>query len=204
MPITEPLVISPANGTYKPRVPGAGLYEAPEGRLFARLADRAFVSAIGKSGEFLKVQLGDGRFGFVKLGEMETTAGALVPQFDDSFQRMPPLIELGPVALSTRDTHIQLKGVASDTERLLDSYIFVGTRKVYYRSNRTSSDPKKMTVEADLPLRPGANLVTVVSRENQDTVGRKIFVVRRDGPNGETLATPKSEEDEAGAMSFDE
>ena len=88
-----------------------------------------------------------------------------------------------------------IKGTASDNERLLDGYIFVGARKVFYRSNRDGADPKKMSFEADLPLRPGANVVSVVARENPDTTSRKTFVVRRDGPNGELLATPKTDEE---------
>jgi carboxyl-terminal processing protease len=40
--------------------------------------------------------------------------------------------------------------------------------------------------------------VTIVARESPDSVGRKTFVVRRDGPNGELLPTPKTEEDDGG------
>ena len=77
---------------------------------------------------------------------------------------------------------------ASDDARLLDAYIFVGSRKVFYRSNRNGADPKQMAFDADLPLRPGVNVVTVVARENPDTTTRRTFIVRRDGPNGELLA----------------
>ena len=45
------------------------------------------------------------------------------------------------------------------------------------------------------------NVVTVVARENVDTVGRKTLVIRRDGLNGEALQTPKTEEEsEAGGL----
>jgi carboxyl-terminal processing protease len=76
---------------------------------------------------------------------------------------------------------------------------------VFYRSNRNGQDPKKMGFEAQLPLRPGVNTVTVVARENPDTLGRKTFIVRRDGPGGELLITPKTEEDlsEAGGAGDD-
>jgi len=90
-----------------------------------------------------------------------------------------------------------VKGTASDSERLLDAYIFVGSsRKVFYRSNRNGADPKRMGFEADLPLRPGSNVVTVIARENPDTTSHKTFIVRRDGPNGELLQMPKGEDDD--------
>ena len=78
-----------------------------------------------------------------------------------------------PPALATRDAHIKIYGIASDDERLLDAYIFVGARKVFYRSNRNGQDPKKMAFDADLPLRPGVNVVTIVARENPDTTTRR-------------------------------
>jgi carboxyl-terminal processing protease len=125
---------------------------------------------------------------------------------DDTFGHAPPMVDVASPVLATRDPHIVIKGEASDMERLLDTYIFVGARKVFYRSNRNGQDAKKMSFEADLPLRPGVNLVTVVSRENPDTTGRKTFIVRRDGPSGELLSTPKTEDDlaENAASSLDE
>jgi hypothetical protein len=37
------------------------------------------------------------------------------------------------------------------------------------------------------------NVITVVARENEDTATRHTMVVRRDGPKGEPLPTPKAE-----------
>jgi carboxyl-terminal processing protease len=107
----------------------------------------------------------------------------------------PPGIELPALQLATRDTHTLVKGVATDDQRLLDAYVFVGSKKVWYRSNRNGADPKKLDFEADLGLRPGVNVVTVIARETPDTTSRKTFIVRRDGPGGELLATPKTEDD---------
>ena len=57
--------------------------------------------------------------------------------------------------MATRDDKVKISGVASDTERLLDVYVFVGSRKLYYKSNRDGADPKKATIDFDAPLRPG-------------------------------------------------
>lgn len=113
--------------------------------------------------------------------------------------KAPPLLELNAPVLATREAQTSLKGVAADGERLLDAYVFVGARKVFYRSNRNGTDAKRMPFEANLPLRPGVNVVTVVARKNPDTVGRKTFIVRRDGPAGELLQTPKTDEDNSEA-----
>jgi carboxyl-terminal processing protease len=118
-----------------------------------------------------------------------------VVAFDETMAHAPPEIDLAPAALATRDTHTSVKATAGDSERLLDTYIMVGYRKAFYRSNRTGTDPKHMSFEAEVPLRPGPNIVTVVARENPDTVSHKTFIIRRDGPNGELLPMPKTEED---------
>jgi carboxyl-terminal processing protease len=117
---------------------------------------------------------------------------------EDAMQRLPPSIELAQAPLVTKDAHLVLKATATDPDRLLDGYIFVGARKLFYRSNRNGADPKRMGFEADLPLRPGVNVITVVARENPDTVGRKTIIVRRDGPNGELLSTPRTDDEELG------
>ena len=41
----------------------------------------------------------------------------------------PPQLDLNAAVLATRDTHTGLKGGASDSERLLDAFVFVGARK---------------------------------------------------------------------------
>src|SRR5213596_2794301 len=104
-------------------------------------------------------------------------------------RRFPPSIELQPIALSTKDNNLTIKATATDSERLLDAYVFVGSRKIWYRSNKNGQDPKRMSLEASIPLRPGVNVITVVARENPDTVGRKTLIVRKDGPQGELLQT---------------
>ncbi len=93
---------------------------------------------------------------------------------------------------------------ASDDARLLDAYIFVGARKAFYRSNRNGADAKKMSFNADIPLRPGVNIVTIVARENPDTMAHRTFIVRRDGVNGELLPTPKTDDELSETSSADD
>ena len=86
---------------------------------------------------------------------------------------------------------LTLRNVTGD--RVQDVFVFVGPRKVFYQSNRKASDPKKLEFSFDVELTPGTNVITVVARENEDTASRQTVVVRRDGPGGEPLPTPKGE-----------
>jgi carboxyl-terminal processing protease len=208
LPIAPAITITSSSGASKAGANGAALLESPEmaARHFGKLLPGTAVNVLGTAGPFSKVSLGDNRFGFVKTAEMDQGGSpSTAVAFEDALAHAPPALELQAPALATKDTHTILKGVLSDDERLLDAYIFVGGRKVFYRSNRTGTDPKKLTFEADLPLRAGVNVVSVVARENPDTTSRRVYVVRRDGPNGELLATPKTDDDlsEAGSQGDD-
>jgi carboxyl-terminal processing protease len=198
MPFVNPVTINQASGTMRPKTSGALLFEAPDpsARVFGKLASGVAAQEIGVAGDWVKLSLGDSRFGFARSSDLESggTASSAVA-FEDAISHAPPGIEVSPTALATRDTHAVLKGSASDGERLLDGYIFVNARKVFYRSNRNGQDPKAMGFTADLPLRPGVNMVSVIARENPDTTSRKTFIIRRDGPSGELLQTPKTDED---------
>jgi carboxyl-terminal processing protease len=154
----------------------------------------------------VKLALGDGRFGFARASDLEHTASAPPAQvgLEDAMAHAPPALEIPQPQLATRDPHTLVHGTASDGVRLLDTYIFVGSRKVFYRSNRDGPDTKRMAFDADLPLRPGVNVVTLVARENPETQTRRTFVVRRDGVNGELLQTPKTEQELSETASSDE
>ncbi len=198
MPIALPAAMSAASGTFKAKAGGAALYESPDStaRVVGRLAPGTAAQVQASAGDFVKLNLGESRFAFARRSEVEDggTAAAVVP-FEEVMAHMPPSIEVEPPVLATRDPFIKVTGFATDTARLMDGYVFAGGRKVFYRSNKNGADPKKMTFDAQVPLRPGVNVITVIARENPDTVGRKVFVVRRDGPSGEYQATPKNDDE---------
>jgi len=199
MPIGNALVLHSASGAVRAKASGAALFDSPEpsARVFGRLEAGTAAAALASAGETTKVALGDGRFGFVRSSEVEPhdSAPAGVVSFTDTMRRYPPTIELQPTVAATREGAATVKAVASDIERLLDVYIFVGSKKAYYRSNRNGADAKRMALDAQVPLRPGVNVITVVARETPDTFSRKTVIVRKDGPNGEILQTPRMEEE---------
>jgi carboxyl-terminal processing protease len=206
--------IEPASGAVKAKEAGASLFEGPsEGaRVFGKLGSGIALATVGKIGSFYKVSLPglkadkpETRFAFVAAKDVEnggTPSTDAVP-FQDLLVRSPPLVDLTAASLSTREGKIKITGSASDNDRVLDGYVFVNSRKVFYRSNRGGSDPKKMTFELEAPLRPGVNVIRFFARETADTVAAKTIVIRRDGANGELLPTPKGEESPFDALGDD-
>lgn len=197
IPIEAPMQVTRASGTVKVGAQGAMLLPSPDpgARGFGRLAPGASALLVGKLGELDKIELGAGRWAFI--GARDVSPGGAAPgavSFDDVYAHAPPTLDVRAAATATRDDKVKITGVATDTERLLDVYVFVGTRKLYYKSNRDGADPKKATIDFDAPLRAGVNIITVVARETPDTVTRRVLVVRKDAPDGSILKTPKNDD----------
>jgi carboxyl-terminal processing protease len=163
-------------------------------RVVGEVKKGSVVEEVGKYGDFAKIALGGTRFGFVEVAALQPAAGRkpkLV--FEPTLGRSPPLLEVAPAKLASRDDHVRIEGTAQDMDQVLDAYVFLGARKVFYQSNKKSSEPTKLTFGLDVALNPGVNVINVVARESEDTATRRTIVVRRDGPNGESLPTPKAE-----------
>jgi carboxyl-terminal processing protease len=149
---------------------------------------------LGTFGAFTKVSLGDDRFGFVETkSARDNAAGVVKVGYKPRLSHSPPLLEVTPAKLATREDKVHIEGIATDGDRVLDGFIFVGPRKVFYQSNRKATDPTKLKFSIDTELQPGINVITVVARESDDSATRTTMIVRRDGPNGEPLPSPKGE-----------
>jgi carboxyl-terminal processing protease len=197
IPVLPTLAITKETGTLKAGTDGATLLASPDASamVFGRLRAGDSVAVQGKAGDFYKVDLGNSRFAFVPAAQM-TPGGspAVNVTFDDVYTHAPPTLEIAAAGLATRDDKMKISGVASDGERLLDLYVFVGSRKLFYKSNRDGADPKKTSFDFDAQLRPGVNVVTVVARENPDTITRRTMVIRKDASDGAILKTPKTDD----------
>jgi carboxyl-terminal processing protease len=86
----------------------------------------------------------------------------------------------------TREATMRISGSATDEKRVQDLFIFVRNpdakirpRKIYYRSNGSTKDPKVLAFEAKVPLWPGANYVSVHVRENEDVQANETVVIFR-------------------------
>ena len=169
----------------------------PNARPFGTLPANTVVRRLARHQDMIKIDLGANRFAFVPASSLTDAGGANPPaavSFDTIFSHSPPAIELAPEALVVRDDDVKVTGELRDQTKLLDAYMFVGARKIFFRSNEGASDPKTMKVELDVPLRPGMNAITLVGRQNSDTIARRTIMVRRDGASGELLPTPKDDD----------
>jgi len=158
------------------------------------LAKGSVAERLGTFGDYTKVKLDDQRFGFVETSRVKDATGGGKVTLKPLLNHSPPLLDVKPAELATRGNKVRIEGTATDGDRVLDVFVFVGAHKVFYQSNRKGSDPLKLSFAFDANLDPGINVITVVARENEDTATRHTMVVRRDGPNGAALATPKSDE----------
>ncbi|HVY46663.1 MAG TPA: MXAN_5808 family serine peptidase, partial [Minicystis sp.] len=197
IPIQPAQPVAKASGAVKAGGEGAVLLPTPDANAkpFGRLPSSASATLLGTAGDFDKIELTGHRFAFVPARAV-TSGGSASSNvaFEDLYTHAPPLLDVKAATMATRGDHVKVSGVASDSSKLMDAYIFVGSRKLFYRSNRDGADPKKMTFDFDAPLRPGVNLITVVARETPDTTTRRTLVVRKDAADGSLLKTPKSDD----------
>ncbi len=160
-----------------------------------QLPPGAVVERTATVGPWSRVSLGGRRIGFVPSTTLAAAAGkAPAPKFEASLRKSPPKLEVQQPPLATSDSHVHLQGVATDGDHVSDVFIFVGSRKVFYQSNRKAADPKQLAFSLDVALTPGVNVITIVARQDQDVVSHHTVVVRRDGAGGEALPTPEREQ----------
>jgi carboxyl-terminal processing protease len=160
--------------------------------VFGALDSGSVVQKVGTFGDFTKVMLEGDRFAFVESDALAPGQGKKLA-FEPLMTRSPPTLEVSPAALSTRETSIAISGVAKDADQITDVYMFVGAHKVFYQSNKDGTDPKELAFDKKIALQPGINVINVVARENEEVATSHTLVVRRDGPNGEALTSPKGD-----------
>jgi carboxyl-terminal processing protease len=146
---------------------------------------------------FVRVNLGEGRPGWIALSDITTERAVPRATVAPILDHMPPRIqvEAGNNGLTTTSDRLRLRALLEDDTQVRDAYVFVGTRKVFYISNRDAANPHEVRFDTEVPLRPGINVVIVVARESDEVLSRRTFIVRRDAPDGSLLETPRSSSD---------
>ena len=163
---------------------------------FGQLKNGVALKRLATADGMTKVALAEGRFAFIKNDALGSGGSPDVTvDFDVLYSHAPPTLNVTAAQMATSDDKVKITVEAFDSERLLDMYMFVGSRKLYYQSNRKGDDPHRASFEFDAPLKPGVNVIMVVARENEDTTTRRTVVVRRDGVDGSILKTPKRSDD---------
>jgi len=149
--------------------------------------------ALMSFGGFLRVELEPGRPGFIaaNAGQLGAPLGPkdATPFANWVWQVTPPLLEVSQPALLVNTDKIRLSGTARDDEQVTDAYIVVSNRvskiehrKVFYRSNRKSAQSGRMSFDADVPVWPGVNIITVVARQSGQVLSSQTLVVNRQRP----------------------
>lgn len=198
VPAAEGVVTTTSAASLRPDV--LGKREA-----FGKLGAGVSLKQVGRLGKMAKVMLGDDRFAFVETGTLKDGGRARSEvSFEPVYSHAPPTLEAKAAVMATTSDKVKIDVEASDSELLLDTYAFVGSRKVFYQSNRDSDDPTKTSFSFEAPLKQGVNIITVVARETPDTTTRRVVVVRRDGPDGTILKTAKHRDDDFLMEAFDE
>ena len=142
----------------------------------------------GSSGGFFRVEIEAGRPGFIPQtsAQRESGGSANPAAFVAGWQVSPPRLDLQPSPALVDAATIRLGGVAKDDRKVADVFIFVSNRtskiehrKVFYQSNRDGKSASQMAFDAQIPLWPGANVVTVVARESMQVQSQQTLIVER-------------------------
>jgi carboxyl-terminal processing protease len=187
----------PASGRVDVRA-GAVVREQPsaDARVVAEVRKAtAKLASEAKQGSFTRVDLGEGRPGWVADGDLVGEGSKGDGKVIDHLDHSPPSLEIDHGGtLVTRKSSMRIRGRARDNSRVHDLYLFVDANKVFYQSNRGAPDPSRAVFDTRVLLHPGINYITIVARENDDIASRRTFVVRRDAADGSLMETPKIDE----------
>jgi carboxyl-terminal processing protease len=191
-----------ADGTPVTQLKGAIRIEAAEALLrsgasasampIATVKRGAILPTDARVGDFFRVEWKKGRFAFASEADVKQVASGRQGVVTAAWQHEPPRITLEPDpgrgAPAVEVDSLKLSGVAtvppsSDPEaRLRDVFIFVNDKKVFFKVVPENQTTPRMEFQADLPLKPGNNLVTVFAREDEDFQSRRSFYVLRRVP----------------------
>jgi carboxyl-terminal processing protease len=158
----------------------------------------AVLPLTGAVAGFRRVEWTKGRFGFLANADVTVSRAARSGGAVEAWQHEPPRITLVPdpargAPVVEADT-FKLSGSAllppsaDPSARLRDVYIFVNDEKVFFRvvpdapvGTASAASTGRLDFTADLPLKPGQNVVTVFAREDQELQTRRSVVIFRKG-----------------------
>lgn len=109
-------------------------------------------------------------------GNEKNKSDPLPPQ---NVLQSPPVIDIPfkDLSLESSGESYPLKGSATDDVALQHLFIFVGENKVFYQAPATPS--KTLAFETTLPLKKGANLITLAAQDDRELISRKQWIVWR-------------------------
>ena len=155
-----------------------------------------------------RVELKSGQMGFVQDVEVKAAPGkkASATGLRGVDGTLAPTITLALPSLVVGTPSLQLSGVVADDTGLKDVFVFVNDRKVHYEAYGATGEkpgeatgavdgatlpaPVKAAIEVSIPLKPGSNTITLVARENDELISRKVIGVFRASPDAVAERVP--------------
>jgi carboxyl-terminal processing protease len=108
-----------------------------------------------------------------------------------------PTFEIEEPVHVTKSDQIRIHGRALDESKVRDVYIFVGNEKKFFAENLDKKNPGSLSFEAELPLKPGINYITLVAEENADLEMREVIAIRRDREDSMPFVLSRTSADES-------
>jgi carboxyl-terminal processing protease len=163
---------------------------APSAWPIASARRGAVLPADARVGEFWRVEWHKGRFGFVADADVRPSKGPRNGGAAETWQREPPRIAISPDPMKgapvVEGDTFRLQGTASvppatdaSAKRLRDVFVFVNDQKVFFKVVPEAASASSLDFQADLPLKPGNNVVTVFAREDEEFQTRRSVVIYR-------------------------
>jgi carboxyl-terminal processing protease len=188
-PVSQAQPAQAASGLVSPKRDGVDIVGSPskDAPVVAQAPKAASFKLTGETGDFYRIELEAGRPAFLAKSVAERAGGGEAKAtFTPHLQVSPPRITLGQSPLLVEGNTFRLNGKALDDNQVADVFVFVSNRtgkidrkKVFYRSNRKGQKPGELGFDAEIPLWPGPNVVTVVARENLQVQSQQTLVVER-------------------------
>lgn len=98
-----------------------------------------------------------------------------------------PVLDVKMDELVTKASSLTLRGKVSDERYLKDIFAFVNEEKVFYDAIEKAADddkPVNQQFKLELPLEEGSNTVSLVVRESEELIARRVFSIYRDAGEG--------------------
>ena len=152
----------------------------------------AVLPVTGRAGDMVRVEWQKGRVGFAAGADVEPARGKASGVVAEVWQRQPPRIVLTPdpargaPVVTGEKIHVEGSasvppGVAGAHTRLRDVFIFANEQKVFFKVVPEAGGSTRMDFAADVPLKPGNNVITVFAREDEEFQARRTVFVHRRG-----------------------
>jgi carboxyl-terminal processing protease len=165
---------------------------APSAWPLATAKRGAILPADARVGDFWRVEWAKGRWAFVADADVKPAKGVRSGAIAEAWQREPPRVSIVPDpakgAPVVEGDSYKLSGSASispnadGSAKLRDVFVFVNDQKVFFKVVPQTAQAEKLDFQADLPLKVGNNVVTVIAREDEDLQTRRSVVIYRRPP----------------------